>query len=200
MDLDSLKENTSESEDIYCDEEMFITEKTNLDRENTCNTLSTNGSSEISYSIKNDKETSQNSFHDEERNTKKESPDIELKPNSPRSVVDESCQRDYKPVVTSKCKEREGEKNPVKDPHLIVSDPHEPSKRGCTSGSDFVPISKPITSNALGQDPEESRDSPLEITRNKRKASKETTGLEKPCKKLRCEDDVDEVICEESKG
>ena len=200
MDLDILKENTSESEDIHCNEEMITTEKTNLDRENTCNTLPNNGKSEISYSIKNDRETFQNSFHDEERDTKKESPDIELKPNSPQSVVDESCQRDDKPVVTSKCKEREGEKNPVKDPHLIVSDPHEPSKKGCTSGSDFVPISKPITSNTLGQDPEDSRDSPLEITRNKRKASKETTGLEKPCKKLRCEDDVDEVICEESKG
>ena len=199
--VDSLKENASESEDIHCDEEMFTPEKTNLDRENTCNTLSTNGNTEISYSIKNDNETSQNSFHDEERNTKKDSPDIELKPNSPQSVADEGCQRDDKPVVTSKCKEREGEKHPVKDPHLMVSYPHEPSKKSCKSSSDFVSISKPIMPNTLEDNSEESRDSPPEITRNKRKAAgNETTELEKPCKKLRCENNVDEVICEESKG
>ena len=203
LDLDSLKENKSESEDTHCDEEMFTTEKTNLEGENTCNTLSTKKQIEISCSIENDKETSWNSFNVEGRNAKKKSPEVKLRPNSPQSVVDESCKRDDKTVVTSKCKEKD-EKYPNEELHTKVSDPHKSSRKSCLGDSDFISVSNPIMSNALedAEPPliEDSRDSPLEITRNKRKAGRETTELEKPRKKFRCESDVDEEICEESKG
>lgn len=205
VDSHCLKENKSESEDILCDEEMSTTEEGNLDRENTCSTLSTIGQSEISFSAENDKEASQNSFNVEGRNRKKKCPEIKLKANNLGSAVDDSYKRDGKTVVTSKCKEREDEKYPNEDLHLMVSDAHELSRKSCTSGSDFVSVANPIVSNELVEDAEsasieDSRDSPLEITGNKRKASRETTELEKPHKKLRCESDIDGEICEESKG
>ena len=199
----SLRGSESESENIHCDEEMSTTEKKNLDRENTCNTLSTTGKSEISCSNENDMETSQNSLNVVGRNAKVKSPDIKSKANDLKSAVDGICKRD-KTVVTYKCKEREDEEYATEELDAKVSDEDESSRKSCTDGSDFVCVSKPIMSNGLGEDAEsasveDSKDSPLEITRSKRKAGSDTTELEKPRKKLRCESDIDEEVCEESK-
>lgn len=200
----SLRESKSESENIHFDEEMSTSEEKNSDRENTCNTLWTSRQSEISCSIEKYKETSQNSFNVVEKNTKKKSPEIKSNVNNLKSAVDGSCKRDHETVVTYKCKEREDEKYTNEELHLQVSDADESSRKSCASGSDFVSLSNPIMSNALGEDAEsasieDSRNSPLEVTRNKRKAGRDTMELEKPCKKLRCESDIDEEICEESK-
>ena len=199
----SLRGSRSESENIHWDEEMSTTEETNLDKENTCNTLSTTGKSEISCSNENDKETSLNSFNVMGRNSKAKSPDSKSNASNLESAVDGNCKRD-KTVVTSKCNEKEDKKCTTEELDLKVIDADDSSKKSCTSGSDFVSVSNPILSNALGEDAEsasveDSRDSPLEITRNKRKAGRDATELEKPRKKLRCESDIDEKICEESK-
>ena len=200
----SLRESNSESENIHCHEEMSTTEENNLDRENTCNTLSTTEKNEISCSTENDEETPLNSLNVARRNTKKKKPEIKLNANNLKSDMDGSCKRDDKTVATYKCKEREDEKYTNEELHLKVSDADESTRKSCTNGSDFVSVSNPIMSNALGEDAEsafieDSRDSPVEITRNKRKAGRETSELEKPRKKLRCESDNDEEICEEIK-
>ena len=114
--------------------------------------------------------------------------------NNLKSAVDGSCKRD-ETVVTSKCKEK-GEKCATEELHLKISDADDSSRKSCTSGSDFVSVSNLIMSNTLGEDAESAsvedcRDSPLEITRKKRKAGGDTIELEKPCKKLRCESDID---------
>ena len=59
----SLRGSKSESENIHWDEEMSTTEEKNLDREDTDNSFSTTGKSEILSSNENDKETLQNSFY-----------------------------------------------------------------------------------------------------------------------------------------
>lgn len=195
----SLRESNSESENIHRDEEMSTTEE----KKNACNTLSITGKSESSYSNENDKETSQNSFNVVGRNTKMKSPDSKSKANNLMSAVDGSCKRD-ETVITYKCNEREDEKYTTEELDLKVSDAEESTRKSCANGSDFVSVSKPIMSNGLGEDAEsasveDSRDPPLEITRNKRKAGRDTTEVEKPRKKLRCESDIDEEVCEESK-
>lgn len=200
----SLRESESESENTHCDEEMATTEEKKSEKENTCNTLSTSRQSEISCVIEKDKESSQNSFNVVGRNKQMKSPEIKSKANNLNNTVDGSYKRDDKTVVTYNCKGREDEKYTNKELHLKVSDADESSRKSCTIDSDFVSVSNPIMSNALGEDAESasienSKDSPLEITRHKRKAGRETTELEKPCKKLRCESDIDEEICEESK-
>ena len=199
----SLRGSRSESENIHRDEEISTTEEKNLDRENTCTTLSTTRRSEISCSNENDKETSQNSFNVVGRNSKKKNSDSKSNANNLESAVDGICERD-ETVVTYKCKEREDVKCTTEELDLKVNDAGESSRKTCTNGSDFVSVSNPIMSNALGEDAEsssleDSRDSPLEITRNKRKAGRDATDLEKPRKKLRCESDFDEEVCEESK-
>ena len=190
----SLRDSKYESENIHCEEEMASTEENKSERENTCNTCS----------IEKDKEMSQNSFIVVGRNTKMKSPEIKSKTNNLNNSVDENCKKNDKTVVTYKCKEREDEKCANEEPHLMVSDADESSRQSCTVGADFVSVSNPIMSNAFGEvaestSIEESGDSPLKITRNKRKAGRDTTELEKPHKKLRCESDIDEEICEESK-
>lgn len=195
----SLRESNSESENIHRDEEMSTTEE----KKKACNTLSTIGKSESSYSNENDKETSQNSFNVVGRNTKMKSPNSKSKANNLMSAVDGSCKRD-ETVITYKCNEREDEKYTTEELDLKVSDAEESTRKSCANGSDFVSVSKPIMSNGLGEDAEsasveDSRDPPLEITRNKRKAGRDTTEVEKPRKKLRCESDIDEEVCEESK-
>ena len=199
----SLRGSRSEPENIHWDEEISTTEEKNLDREKTCNTLSTTGKSEISCSNENDEEISQNSFNVVGRNSKKKSSDSKSNANNLEGAVDGICKRD-ETVAMYKCKEREDEKCTTEEVDLKVSDADETSRKTCTNGSDFVSVSNPIMSNALGDDAESAsvedcRDSPLEITRNKRKAGRDATDLEKPRKKLRCESDIDEEVCEESK-
>lgn len=199
----SLRGSRSEPENIHWDEEMSTTKEKNLDRENTCNTLSTTGKSEISCSNEDGKETSPNSFNVVGRNSKKKSSDGQSSANNLESAVDGSCKRN-ETVVTYKCKERGDVKCTTEELDLKVNNADESSRKTCTNGSDFVSVSNPITSNALREDAEsvsveESRDSPLEITRNKRKAGRDTIELEKPLKKLRYESDIDEEVCEESK-
>ena len=184
----SLRESKSESENIHCEKEMATSEKKKSERENTCDTCS----------IEKDKETSQNSF------IVVGSPEIKSKRNNLNNAVDGICKKNDKTVLTYKCKEREDEKYTNEELHLRVSDADESSRQSCTVGSDFDSVSNPIMSNAFGEvaestSIEESGDSPLKITRNKRKAGRDTTELEKPHKKLRCESDIDEEICEENK-
>lgn len=193
-----LVENKSDSVNIPPDKQMSIAEEKSLDTKN--NTLSTTGQSVVSCFSGNDKGTSQSSIV-EGRNSKKNDPEINFKTNNLGSAKLEICKMDDKTVLTSKSKERQERKYQNEDLHLKVSDRHEAPRKSCTSGSDLVVDS--VMSNEPEKDFElapfeDSRDSLQEITGNKRKADKETTGLEKPHKKFRCESD-NEDVCEESK-
>lgn len=198
---DSLVENKSDSVNVLSDEQMSNAEEKSLEREN--NTLSTTGQSVVSCISENDRGTSQNSIV-EGGNSKKKDHEINFKTNNLGSAKEEICKMDDKTEtnVTSKSKEREEKNYPNKDLHLKVSGRHEAPRKSCTSGSELV--ADPFMSNDSEKDMilapfEDSRDPLQEITGNKRKAEKETTGLEKPHKKLRCESDNEDEICEGSK-
>lgn len=129
--------------------------------------------------------------------------DGKLKVNNLMSVVDGSCKSD-EIVITYKCNEREDEKYINEEFDLKVSDVEELIRKSCVNGLDFVFVLKFIMFNGLGEDikfvfVEDFWDLFLEIIRNKRKVGRDIIELEKFRKKLRCESDIDEEVCEESK-
>ena len=202
---DSLTENTCKHDSVHIlsDEQISIAEDKSFSSEN--NTLSTTGQSVVSCISENDKEISQNAVTVQGRNREKNCSEIKFMTNNLESVKEYSCKMDDKPVTdaTSMSKQSEEKKYPNEDVHVKVSDSCEAQSKSRTRGS--VRVADPVLSSELREDTEsafikDSRDSPKDIMRNKRKVDRETTELEKPHKKFRCEIDNEEEICEERKG
>ena len=222
---DNLAENKSDSVNMFADEKMSTTEEKSLNIEN--NTLSTTMQSEISCISDSDKDIFKKSTAEVRNYSKKKNPEINFKTNDMGSPEeDRTCKMDEKTEtdVTSKSKEREEKKNSNQDLNLKVADRHEAARRSCASSSADPVVTNEtekvmeqgcasicrsdlaadtIVSNESKKDVEwvqfeDSRDSLQQVIRNKRKADKEAAELEKPHKKLRCDNDNEDDNCKES--
>ena len=83
---------------------------------------------------------------------------------------------------------------------MKVRDLPQTSQEKCLTGS--VSVADPFESDQMGMktDPlERTGEASQEISNHKRKADERTFELEKPHKKLRCENDHEEQVHEESK-
>lgn len=224
---ENLVENKSDSVNIFDDEKMLTTEKKSLNRENnTLLTAVQSEISCVSDSDKDTFEKSTVEVRNSSKKKNPEINFKTNDLGSPEE--DRTCKMDDKTEAnfSSKSKERKEKKYSNKDPNL-VSDRHEASRRSCASSSDcaadaFVTNDReevmeqgcasicrsdlafdPIVSNESERDMEwvqfeDSRDSFQQVIRNKRKVDKEAAELEKPPKKLRCDNDHEDDNCEES--